>query len=164
MRTAFDKIWYECLLFKLSEHTLSPSIVVSQLLHRECRRKLFFGSSCHRRHPSSICSCLHSVSGVHKLFYSSTRSNAILILIRWWRTVPPQFDEPGHASAVLQRQLDILMDWMRRWRQALTTEKSEAICFLLVHDLVPIPFSLTEDQSLVKRLWITWTFSWLAIN
>ena len=36
---------------------------------------------------------------------------------------------PRFASTQLQRQLDQLPDWLRKWRVTIDTEKSEAICF-----------------------------------
>lgn len=35
---------------------------------------------------------------------------------------------PGFASTVIQRQLDLLPPWLRKWRVAINAEKSEAIC------------------------------------
>ena len=36
---------------------------------------------------------------------------------------------PWRTSVMLQRQLAMLPDWLRKWRVAINTEKSEAICF-----------------------------------
>ena len=131
---AFDKVWHEGLLFKLANSPLPSSIVFFLLSYLSDRTfRVSVDGTCYAVRPVAAGVPQGSVLGpVLYLVYTNdlpvlpgvTLSLFADDAMYHYSSVSPRF-----ASTQLQRQLDQLPDWLRKWRVTINTEKSEAICF-----------------------------------
>lgn len=147
MRKAFDKVWQESLLYKRTQSLLPSSGVHFLRLHLS--DSIFWVSD------DGVCSRAvgvpqGSVLGpVLYLVYTNdlpvypgvTLSLYTDDVMFHYSLLTPRF-----PSVMLQRQLNILPDWLRNCRVAINTGKSETICF--TSKTLYTPVSLIEGKPI----------------
>lgn len=162
MEKAFDRVWHEGLLYKLS---LSPAprqlvrVVASFLQDRKFRVAVEDATSSERCIAAGVPqgSCLSPALYAHYTDDIPVVGNVQLALFADDAAYLSTSFKPNHAAAKLQPTLDALPDWLADWRMSVNVGKTQAL--ITGSTMLPPPLQLhgqaVEWKPKVKYLGVT---------
>lgn len=151
---AFDKVWHDGLLYKMTETPLPTSaihLLRSYLSGRSFRASVETELSTERPIESGVPQgsvlgpvlyliFTNDIPTIPRIVLSLYADDALFVC----RSASPQF-----ARNTMQRQMDALSPWLEKWRVAVNADKSKAICFRKrrrMPRVLPDPPTLDDEE------------------